>query len=120
MIHMKDSRTLYDIDRPSLSKNQWRKRKLRYLNSGLKRNDWFNIKPEMLRLEMIRPGMIIQNKKHENKYLVLKHDQIRKGLRQGLKCLLVIDIIYSGMDWEDKKKYVKEIIDIKQFRIVMT
>jgi len=115
----KDFRTLYDIDRMGMTKNQWNRRKITYIKNGLKRGDWHSIKPEMLNLKMIRPRMIIENKKHENRYIVLKHDHVRNGIRQGLECLLVMPIEYRGMDWDDKKKYVKEIIDIRRFRIVI-
>lgn len=65
--------------------------------------------------------MTIQNTRHEHIiYRVIAiNETIRKGLRQGKPCVLVVETQHVGLGWDDKKRYIKELVDLSSFRLVI-
>lgn len=118
---VRDMQTLFDMERTGLTKNQWVQRKKAFIRNGLRRSDWYDIMPNNLKIGHLRVRMTIQNTRHEHLiYRVIAVDQkVRKGLRQGQECILVVETQYAGLEWDAKKKYVKEIIDLSSFRLVI-
>ena len=118
---VKDMQTLFDLERTGLTKNQWSQRKKAFIRNGLRQSDWYTIRPNALMLRHLRVGMTIQNTRHEHIiYRVIAiNETVRKGTKKGKPCVLVVETQYVGLDWDVRRKYVKELIDLSSFRLVI-
>lgn len=60
-------KTLFERDRPSLTRNQWTRRKQLYRRAGLKEGEWYTISLEGLTNGTVRIGLNIRTKSKKTK-----------------------------------------------------
>ena len=113
-----DKRTLVDMERHGMSAAMWRARKRHYRRSGLKQGDWHTLKPNCLNIESMRKGMVIENKTHGNRYVVLDVSS-RTDDRFQRPCIIVCPPEHIHDDYQVRKLYCKALVDLTKFKLVI-
>ena len=113
-----DKRTLAEMERQGMSNATWRARKMHYRRSGLKEGDWHTLKPNCLVIESMRKGMVIENKTHGNRYVVLDVSA-RTDDRFQRPCIIVCPPEHMSLDYNVRKLYCKALVDLSRFKLII-
>jgi len=110
--------TLADIERTGLTDAEWDSRKRHYRLSGLKSGDWHSIRPDNLDIKHLRPGMMIENKTHKTRYIIVRTDG-RTDDRFQRPCIQVIAPEHQYYDYNVRKLFYKDIKDLSRFKLII-
>jgi hypothetical protein len=113
-----DNRTLAEIEGQGLSASAWRARKFHYRRSGLKSGEWHLIRPNNLDMKLLRCGMVIENKMHGNRYVIIQTNAFTTDRFQR-PCIIVVPPEHEYMDYQVRKLYATSIVDVSRFKLVI-
>lgn len=94
-------KTIYEQERPGLSRQRWKRRKKQLKRMGMRPGQWHNLHWKHMTMGTIQAGMIIQNKKHGNEHHVVEvHSNY----------IVVLDVKdVQKPDWRKRTKPLKKM-----------